>query len=127
MEIIDKYGYLEDVIGYVEKNIISSRNFQKLAKKSGINEVLLKKLSVGLQKFSEKYFFTCLEEELEKRHSSLSGADAEIFGADISIETQKGTAFISMILNFNIVIDGEAEDKIKIQIKIFSNKNIIIN
>ena len=99
MEIIDKYGYLEDVIGYIEKNIISSRTFKKLAEKSGVNEILLKKLSADLQKFSAKYFFTCLEEELEKNHSSLSGADAEISGADISIETRKGRVFISMILN----------------------------
>lgn len=127
MEIIDKYGYLEDVIGYIEKNIISCRNFQKLAKKSGVNEILLKKLSTELQKFSEKYFFTCLEEELEKRHSSLSGADAEISGADMSVETEKGRAFVLMILSSNIVIDGEAEDKIKIKIKIFSKNNIIIN
>ena len=68
-----------------------------------------------------------LEEELEKRHSSLSGADAEISGADISIDTYKDKTFILISLSFNIVVDDEIEDKTKIDIKIFSNKNILIS
>ena len=127
MEIIDKYGYLEDALKYIERNIMACRNFQKLALKSGINKVMLKKFSAELQKFSEKHFFICLEEELEKRHSSLSGADAEISGADISIDTYKDKTFILISLSFNIVVDDEIEDKTKIDIKIFSNKNILIS
>jgi len=127
MRIIDKHGYLKDALKYIERNIVACRTFQKLASKSGINEVVLRKLSSELQKFSEKYFFSCLEEELEERHSSLSGAGAEISGADISIDVHKDKAFVLISLRFNIVIDDETEDKTKIDIKIFSNKNIIIN
>ena len=127
MEIIDKYGYLEDALIYIERNIINCRNFEKLAKKSGVSEAFFKKLLKGLQKFSEKYFFTCLQEELEKRHSSLSGALAEVSLADISIEAKKGKVFILMTLGFNIELDGETEDKTKMDVKIFSNKNITIN
>ena len=57
MQIIDKYGYLESAIGYIEKGIASGRGLQKIAKKAGINEDLIKNLSVLLNGFSEKQFF----------------------------------------------------------------------
>ena len=56
MEIIDKYGYLEAALDYIEKNIVSGRGLQKLAKKAGVNEDLVKNLSSALSGFSEKMF-----------------------------------------------------------------------
>ena len=56
MEIIDKYGYLESALGYIEKNIVAGRNLQKLAEKSRVNMNLLKKLSAALLNFSERQF-----------------------------------------------------------------------
>ena len=126
MEIIDKYGYLESALEYIEKNIVSGRGLQKIAKKAGIKEDLLKNLSLSLSGFSEKMFFTILQQEIEDRHSSVSGADVEISGADISLETQKNKAFILMSLICDIVVDGEKEDKIKMDIKIFSKIDIKI-
>ena len=127
MEIIDKYGYLESALEYIEKNIVSGRGLQKIAKKARIKEDLLKSLSSSLNGFSEKMFFVILKQEIEDRHSSVSGADVEISGADISLETQKNKAFISMSLTCDIVIDGEKEDKIKMDIKIFSKIDIKIS
>ena len=126
MEIIDKYGYLESALDYIEKNIVSGRGLQKIAKKARINEDLLKNLSLLLSSFSEKMFFIALQEKIEERHSSMSGAEAEISGTDISIETQKNKAFVLMNLICDIVIDGEKEDKIKMDIKIFSKIDIKI-
>lgn len=124
MEIIDKYGYLESALEYIEKNIVSGKGLQKIAKKARINEGLLKNLSLSLKNFSEKQFFTALQEKIEESHSSISGADAEILSADISVETQKNKAYILMSVVCDIVIDGEQEDKIKMDIKIFSKNNI---
>jgi len=126
MQIVDKYGYLEDVLNYIEKNIIESKHFEKLAKKARVGEGLLKKLSKELRGFSEKYFLTALQEKLEERHSSLSGAEAEIFLADVGIDVEKNKAFILIYLNWDIVIDGEKEDKIVTTIKIYSKNNIQI-
>jgi hypothetical protein len=127
MEIIDKYGYLESALEYVERHIVSGRGLQKTAKKARISEDLLKNLSLALRNFSEKQFFAVFQEEIEKRHSSVSGADVEISGADISIETQKGKAFILMNLVCDIVIGDEQEDVIKMDIKIFSKNDIQIS
>lgn len=118
MEILDKYGYLESALGYVEKNIISGRNLKKLAQKAGVEESLLQKLSAGLKKFSEKQFFTNFKERIEEKHSSISGADVEISGVDISIESSKNKAFVSMEISCDIVVDDEIEEKIKIEMKI---------
>lgn len=126
MEIIDKYGYLESALEYIEKNIVSGRGLQKIAKKARINEDLLKNLSLSLRGFSEKQFFVALQEKIEERHSSISGADAEILAADISVETQKNKAYILMSIVCDIVIDGEHEDKLEMDIKIFSKNNIQI-
>ena len=126
MEVIDKYGYLESALEYIEKSIVSGRGLQKTAKKAGVNEDLLKNLSLELSGFSERMFFTILKQEIEDRHSSISGADVEISGVDISLETQKNRAFILMKLVCDIVIDGEKEDKIKIDIKIFSKIDVRI-
>lgn len=126
MEIIDRYGYIEDALAFIEKNIIAGRNLKNLAKKAGIDEVLLKKLSSSLKNFSEKLFFTNLEEELEERHSSLLGANAENFFADVKIDAKDKKAFIIICLKWNIIVDGENEDKTTTLIKIFSSSNIQI-
>jgi hypothetical protein len=127
MEIIDKYGYLEGALGYIERNIVAGKNLHKLAEKSRVNMDFLKNLSDGLRDFSEKMFFTILQQELEDRHSSISGADVEISGADISVETLKNKAFVLMDLVCDIMSGDEKEDKIKIEIKIFSKIDIRIN
>lgn len=121
MDLIDKKGYLKSALRYIEKDIASDRNLKKLAEKAGINEVLIKNLSVSLKKFSEKYFFTVLQEKIEEKHSSLSGAEAEISGVDISLEKHKNKAFVLMNLILDIVSDDEKEDRIELNIKIFSN------
>lgn len=126
MEIIDKYGYLEQALDYIEKNIVSGRGLQKIAKKARISEDLLKNLSSALSGFSEKIFVTILHQEIEDRHSSISGSEVEISGTDISIETQKNKAFILLDLVCDVVVDGEKEDKIKMGVKIFSKNNIQI-
>jgi hypothetical protein len=127
MEIIDKYGYLESALDYIEENIVSGRGLQKIAKKSGISDDKIKNLSAFLRGFSERIFTTILHQEIEDRYSSVSGADVEISGTDISIEIKKNVAFILMKLLCDIVIDGEKEDKIKIDVKIFSKNNIQIS
>lgn len=127
MQIIDKHGYLEDALDYIEKNVVSGRGLHKIAKKARINEDLLKNLYLSLKDFSEKQFFVALQGKLEDKHSSISGANVEVSGADISIETQKNKAFVLMSLICDIVVDGEREDKIKIEIKIFSKNNIQIS
>lgn len=126
MQIIDKYGYLESALDYVKKSVVSGRGLQKIAKKARINKDLLKNLSLELKDFSEKQFFTAIQEKIDDRHSLTPGAEVEISGADISIETQKDKALIMMNLTFNIVVDEEQEDKIKLDIKIFSKNNIQI-
>ncbi len=123
MQLIDKYGYLEGALGYIDKYLVSGRGLQKIAKKARINEDLVKSLSSALEDFSEKQFLTSLQEKIESRHSSMPGADAEISQADISIEFEKEKAFILMNLVCNIVIDNESEDKIKLEVKIFSRNN----
>ena len=126
MEIIDKYGYLESALEYIEKNIVSGRGLQKIAKKARISDDEIKNLSSSLSGFSEKIFVTILHQEIEDRHSSMSGADVEISGADISIESNKKHIYILLSLVCDIVIDGEKEDKLKMDIKIFSKNNIQI-
>lgn len=127
MEIIDKYGYLESALEYISKNIVSGRGLQKIAKKAGTGENSLRTLSLALKDFSEKQFFTILNEEIEESHSSLSGASAEITGADISIENDRNKAFVLLGITFDIVIDGEKEDVIKKEVKIFSKNNIYVS
>lgn len=127
MELIDKYGYLDDALNYIERNIIGCKDYKKLAKKAGVNEEFFKNLSKGLKGFSEKIFLTLIRERVEEKHSSLSGADAEVAGVDISIEKQKKSVFILLRLLFEITVDGESEDKVKINIKIFSKNNIVLS
>lgn len=126
MEIIDKYGYLESALDYIEKNIASGRGLQKIAKKASIDQDLLNNLSLSLRDFSEKYFFTSLREKIERAHSFISGADVDISAADISIEKNNGRPFVLMTLVCYVVVDGEQEDKIKMNIEIFSKKDIKI-
>jgi len=126
MEIIDKYGYLEQALEFIEKNIVSGRGLHKTAIKTRINEDLLKNLSSALSGFSEKTFVTILHQEIEDRHSSVLGADVEISGIDISLETQKNRAYILMKLVCDIVVDSEKDDKINLDIKIFSKNEIKI-
>ena len=106
MEIIDKNGYLESALEYIDKNIVSGRGLQKIAIKAGIQEDLLKNLSLALAGFSEKTFVTILHQEIEDRHSSVDVADAEVSSVDVSIDTQKKKAFIFVKLVCDIVIDG---------------------
>lgn len=127
MQIIDKCGYLEAALGFIEKNIVSGKGLQKIAAKTGIRENSLRTLSLSLKNFSEKQLFTALHEKIEDIHSSLSGADAEISGADISIESQKNKAFILMNVICDIVVDGDREDRLDVDIKIFSKNNIQVN
>ena len=127
MEIMDKYGYLESALEYIERYIVSGRGLQKTAKKARISEDLIKNLSSSLSGFSEKQFFVALQEKIEESHSSISGAEAEISGADISIDMHKNKAFVLMNVVCDIVVDGEKEDKLKMDIKIFSKNNIQIS
>lgn len=127
MEIVDKYGYLEEAVGYMEKNIISSKGWPVVLRKIKIQKELLVALSAGIQKFSENAFFALLEEKLEKRRSSITGAEAEVFGVDLKIDTEKNKAFILLTLNFKIVQKGETEDKITMAVKIYSKENIKVN
>lgn len=127
MEIIDKSGYLKSALRYVERNIISGKGLQNIARKSGVSEDLLKNLSLALKNFSEKHFFTILHEAVEESHSSLSGAAAEVSAADISIEIQNKKAFVFMTLSLDIIVDDEKGDQLDMDIKIFSKNKIIIS
>lgn len=118
MQIIDKNGYLDSALKYIEKGMLSGRGLQKTAKKTRIDEGLLKSLSLRLSDFSEKQFFTNLQEKIEYVHGFTPGAEVQISGADVSIENKKGKAIIAMNLICDIVIDGEQEDKIKINMQI---------
>lgn len=126
MEIIDKYGYLEGALSYIDRSIISAKSLQKISKKSGVDEILLKNFKDKIKNFSEKYFLSILNEELEDAHSSLSGATAEVSGVDISIEKDGNCAYIFLRLFFDIMADNEEEDKTKIDFKIYSKNNIKI-
>ena len=126
MQIIDKYGYLESALDYIERYLVSGRGLHSIAKKARINEDLVKNLSLALNNFSEKKFLSLIQEKIEDKHSSIPGADIEISEVDISIETEKNKALILMNLGCDIVIDNEKEDKIKLEIKIFSKNNIQI-
>ena len=127
MEIIDKYGYLEDALEYIEKNLVSGRGLRQIAKKTGISDDKINNLSSALRGFSEKMFFTILKQEIEDRHSSIDGADAEISGVDISIVAKKNNAFVLMKLVCDIVADGEKEDKIKMDVRLFSKIDVRIS
>lgn len=122
MQIIDKYGYLESALDYIESSIISGKGLQKIAKKTRISEDLIKNLSLALKGFSEKQLLTFIEETLEGDHSSLGGADAEVISTDVGIEVKKNKAFVSLNILCDIVIDDQVEDKAKLYIKIFSKK-----
>lgn len=126
MQILDKYGYLESALDYIERNIVSGKGLHKIANKTRINEDLLLNLSLALKSFSEKQLFTMMAEKLEDRHSSLSGAEAELTAADISIEKDGKGVFILLTAVFEIVLDGEVEDKTELAIKIYSSKNMRI-
>ena len=81
---------------------------------------------MALKDFSEKQFFSALEEKIEDRRGYVPGTQIEISLVDISIEKEKGAAFILVNLICNIVVEGDQEDKIKLEIKIFSKNNIKI-
>jgi len=125
MQIIDKYGYLESALDYIEGNIVSGKGLQKIAARTGIKENSLRTLSLALKSFSEGQFIVALQEKIEESHSSLAGADAEILGADISVEVENHRPFILMKVSVGIVIDGEQEDSLKLDIKILPGKNNI--
>ena len=124
MQIIDKYGYLDSALDYIERHVVSGRGLQKIAKKTRINEDLLKNLSLSLKDFSEKNFISVLQDKIEDRRIFKAETEVEISGADISIEQEKGTVFILMNIVCDIVVDGDQEDRIKTNIKIFSKNNI---
>jgi|GEM_PF-7105196 len=133
MEIVDKYSYLEEVIAYIEKNIINSKGWPSVLRKIKISKDLLAELSSGIQKFSENAFFAILEEKLEKRHSSITGAEAYVYGVDLKIDTEKvrakgpEKAFILLTLNFKIIQKEDTEDKITMIIRIYSKENIKVS
>ena len=127
MEIVDKYGFLEEAIGYIEQNIISNKGWPKVLRKLKLPKEMLAELSLALQKLSENAFFVLLEEKLEARHSSLAGAEAIVYGVDLTIDNDKKKAFIILTLNFKIVQREETEDKITMIIKIYSKENIRVN
>jgi len=124
MQIIDKYGYLENAFDYIDRQIVSGRGLKKISKKTGMDEDLLKSLSSVLKDFSEKQFFCVLEEKIEEKHGSAPDDDIEISEVDLSVEREKGKALVLMNLTCDVAVDGEQEDKIKIEIKIFSKNNI---
>jgi len=126
VQIIDKYGYLDSALDYIERNIVSGKGLQKTARKSGVNEDLLSSLSLSLKNFSEKRLFSVLQEKIEDRRGILPGADIEISGANVSLDVQKNKAFILMDIFCEMVVDGQSEDKIKITIKIYSKNKIQI-
>ena len=127
MQILDRYGYLESALEYIDRNIASGKGLHKIAKKTGISENSLRTLSLSLKDFSEKQIFTMLGEKLENRHTSLSGASAEVSGADISIEKDERGVFALLNVAFDIVADGDMEDKATADIKFFSKNNIQID
>ena len=128
MQIIDKYGYLESALDYIERNIVSGRGLQKIAKKTGIKEDFLKSLSLSLKGLSEGKFFTLVSESLEDKHSSLSGSVAEVSSVDISIEEgDKKNIYVLLVVSFDIADDGESGDSVNMDIKIFSKNNIKID
>jgi hypothetical protein len=124
MQIIDKYGYLENALSYIDKQIISGRGLLKISKKAGIEEGPLKNLSLALKDFSEKKLFSVLQEKIDDWDSSTTTAEVEISQVDMGVESQKGKVFILMNLICNIEADGEEKDKIRMDIKIFSKNNI---
>lgn len=127
MEIIDKSGYLKSAVRYIENNIVSGKSLERISKKAGIKEVLIKNLCLSLKKFSEKQFFTAIHEALEQSHSSLSGAVAEVSSAELSVEARNQRAFIFLTLSFNIIADDEKQDRLDLDIKIFSEDKILIS
>lgn len=124
MEIIDKYGYLEQSLEFIEKNLVSGKGLRKIAKKARIDAKFLEKFCVFLKGFSEKQFYTLLQEKLENKHSSLLGAVAEISGTDVSIENDKEAIFIFLLILCDIVVDSELEEKVEVKAKIFSKNKI---
>lgn len=128
MEIVDKYGFLEEAIGYLEQNIISEKGWPKVLRKIKLDKQLLADLSLGLKKFSENSFFVMIEEKLEARHSSITGAQAEVYGVDLTIDTEgpakKKKALIIFTLKFKIVQKEITEDKVTMIVKIYSKENI---
>lgn len=127
MEIVDKYGYLEEAIGYLEKNIISDSGWPKVLRKIKISKEMLASLSLGIKKISENSLFTLLEDKLEERHSSITGAQAEVYGVDLTIDSDKKKAFVVLTLNFKIVQAEETEDKTTMVVRIYSKENIKVN
>lgn len=127
MEIVDKYGYLEEAIGYLERNIISDSGWPKVLRKIKISKEMLASLSLGIKKISENSLFTLLEDKLEERHSSITGAQAEVYGVDLTIDSDKKKAFVVLTLNFKIVQAEETEDKTTMVVRIYSKENIKVN
>ncbi|MCX6721938.1 MAG: hypothetical protein NTY04_01990 [Candidatus Staskawiczbacteria bacterium] len=124
MQIIDKYGYLDGAIDYIEKHIVSGRGLQKIAKKARINEDLLKNLSLLLKGFSEQKFISVLQGKIEERRIFKEESEIEISGVDVRLDQEKNNAFIYINITYDIADDGEQEDKAKIEIKIYSKNNI---
>lgn len=124
MKILDKYGYLEEVTVYIEKNIINSKGWPVVLRKIKINKELLAELSSNLKKFSRNKFLANLKYQLEKRYSLAAGADAQVYGVDLKIDIEKKKPYLLLTLNFKITQPGKEDAKPTTIIKIFS-KDII--
>lgn len=122
MEIIDKYGYLEDVLNYIEKNIVMGCGLKRIAKKANLRLEDLLKFSNYIKDFSERELLTLLKEKLEDRHSSIAGADAEVTSVDMSIENKKKNIYILLNLKWDIAVDGEKEEEVLMNVEIFKDK-----
>jgi hypothetical protein len=127
MQIIDKNGYLDAALGYIERVIISGRGLRQIAQKTRINEDLLKSLSLSLVGLSENDVMSKIQEKLEERHGFLSGADAEVCSAYVDISLEKKLPYLLLRSAFEIMMDGQKDDTTEIEIKIFSRKNIQIS
>lgn len=126
MKLVDKYGYLEETLNYIEKNILNQKGWGKICSKLNIKKEVLEDLAKRLKNFSENYLFKVIEEKLEKRHSSITGDQAELYATDLTIEMAGKKAFIQIIFKWRIVEDEEEEDKVTTNIKITSKDKIII-
>lgn len=124
MELVDKYGYLEETLNYIETHILNPKAWGKICSKLKLKKEVLEDLSKKLKNFSEKYLFEVLEQKLEKRHSSIAGDEAELYATDLTILMEKKKAYVQIIFKWRIVEDEEEEDRITTSVKIFSKDNI---
>jgi hypothetical protein len=126
MKLVDKYGYLEETLNYIETHIINQKGWTRICSKLKIKKEALEDLAKRLKNFSENYLFKVIEEKLEKRHSSIAGDQAELYSTDLTIEMAGKKAFIQIIFKWKIVEDEEEEDRVTTNIKIIAKDNIVI-